>query len=158
MLTSSALHIIAITAVITIQWYIYNAKSVFTQGILYWKLTELMDTGNVCWIFLVLKIKILIFCSSVACTKVVLNVPLLYFIARCKVLSNVCFVYLCKACNCEGQCHEILRALPSVCEKMRGVAAVKAECSGEGGKFYIYIPYGTSKIRQTEHFQMAPTR
>lgn len=96
-----------------------------------------METGNVCWIFFFL-IKILIFCSSVPCAKLVLNVPLMYFTARCKVLSNPSFVYLCKACSCEGQCHEILRALPSVCEKMWGVAAVKAERSGVGGKF-LYL-------------------
>lgn len=94
-----------------------------------------METGNVYFIFL---IKILIFCSSVPCSELVLNVPLMSFSARCKVLSKVCFVYLCKACSCEGQCHEIWRALPSVCEKMWGVAAVKAECSGVGGKF-LYL-------------------
>lgn len=82
------------------------------------------------------KKKILIFCSPVPCTKLVLNVTPTCFIARCKVLSNVCFVYLCKAWNCKGQCHEILRDLPSVCEKMWGVALVKAECSGVGGKFF----------------------
>lgn len=82
--------------------------------------------------------KIIIFCSSIPRTKLVQNVPPMYFTARCKVLSNVCFVYLCKACNCEGQCHETLRALPSVCEKMWGVPVVKAECSGVGGKF-LYL-------------------
>lgn len=64
--------------------------------------------------------------------------PLIYFIARCKLLCNVCFVYLCKTCNYEGQCHEILRHLPSVCAKMLGVAVVKADCSGVGVKF-LYL-------------------
>lgn len=63
---------------------------------------------------------------------------LMYFIARWKVLCNVCFVYLCKTCNYEGQCHEILRGLPSVSAKMLGVAAVKADCSGVGLKF-LYL-------------------
>lgn len=47
----------------------------------------------------------------------------------------ICFVYLCKTCNYEGQCHEILRDLPSVCAKMLGVAVVKADCSGVGVEF-----------------------
>lgn len=74
------------------------------------------------------------------------------------MLCNVCFVFLCKTCNYEGQRHEILRDLPSVCGKILGVAVAKADCSGEGVKFYIYIPYATSKIWQTGYFQIAHTR
>lgn len=63
---------------------------------------------------------------------------LAHFNARRKLLCNECFVYLCKTCNYEGQCHEILRDLPSVCAKTLGVAVVKADCSGVGMKF-LYL-------------------